>query len=117
MLLPNILGGIEIGIQAVPTLTAKEKRLRATIGAMLIPTPGTHLTGVSRVNSFYTDTSFLSFIEREVIQLGKGPTVQAALVVVLLALANLSCVSNVRQVLKDNRTARRSILHNALAQN
>jgi len=90
--------------------------LRTAIRTMLIPTTGTHLRGVAGVYPLHANTEFLGFVEREVIQVGKGPTVQLALVInvlVLLATSHLRRISNMGQVLKNDSTARSGMLYNS----
>src|SRR5690349_16064597 len=98
---------------------AEEQALRTAIRTMLRTTTGTHLRGVAGVYPLDADTAFLGFVEREAIQLGKGPTVQLALVLnvlVLLATSHLRCVSNVGQVLKDENSASSGMLYNSSRQ-
>ncbi len=121
MLVSDILGSIVISIQLIAAFAAKEEALRTAIRTMLIATSTTHLRGVPGVNTFDMDTPFLRFVDGEGIELRKGPGVQFSLVVTFLtaclAASHLGGLSNVGEVLKDNGTARRSVLHNALAQN
>jgi len=118
VLRPDIHRSVQIGIEAVPACAAQEETLRTTIRPMLIATTGTHLGSVAGVYPFNGYATFLRFVEREAIQLGKAPTVQAALGVSFLACAisDARGVTNVREVLKDNRTARRCILNDALGE-
>src|SRR5713226_4517564 len=122
MLIPNILGCIVISVEAVPTfrIPAKEEALRPTIRAMLKPTLGTPLRGVTWINPFNGNAAFLCFVDGEVIQLRKGPGVQSSLVVdvlVLLAAFHLGGLTDVREVLKDDGTARGGVLYDTLRQN
>lgn len=107
----DIDAGIEISIQAVPTLLAKEETLRATILPALIPTVRARLGSMSRVNLDDLHTPFLGFIPEEAMQLGKAPTVQASL---SFPMAHLGSLSNVRQIFKNQGTARGSVLDDAL---
>ena len=66
MLVPNIVGPIEIGIETVAALAAEEKRLRATIVAGLVPTARTGLTGVSWVNLDDRHPACLGLVAEEV---------------------------------------------------
>ncbi len=66
------------------------------------------------VNFDYIDTTFLGFVGQEGMELGKAPTVQAALGIMLLARADLTALSDVLEVLNDNGAARGSMLNNAL---
>lgn len=119
MLLPNILSGVEVCIQAVPTFAAEEKTLRTTIGAMLIATLRAGLTGMPGIDLDHGNTSLLPFISDEVIQLGKRPTMQLSLVInilVVLAPSHLGIVSNVLEVFQDNHRAWGSVLDDTLGE-
>ena len=119
VLLSNVIGGVEVCIQAVATLTAKEQGLRTAIIAGLVPTTRAHLRGMTWVYPFHADAAFLCLVERETIELSKGPTVQLALVIdvlVLLATSHLGGIPDVHQVLKDNRRAWGSVLNDTLGE-
>ncbi len=119
MLIPDILGRVVIRVEAVPTFTAEEERLRATIIAGLMPTARARLGGVARVNLDHLDPSCLGFVLDKRVQLGKAPAMQASLVInvlVLFASAHLGRFPDVGQVLKDDGTARSGVLNNALTE-
>ena len=113
MLVPNIVGPIEIGIETVATLAAEEKRLRATIVAGLVPTARTGLTGVSWVNLDDRHPACLGLVPEEAVELVKAPTVEASLP---FALSHLRSFANVAQVLDNNGSSWVSVLHNALGE-
>ena len=120
MLLPNVIAGIEVSIEAVTALAAKEERLRTTIIAGLIATTGTGLGSMSGVNLDYSDTPCLGFVLDKGVQLGKAPTMQTPLTVALLTVfftsPQLGSIPNVLEVFKDNGTARGGMLHDALGE-
>jgi hypothetical protein len=107
----DIDAGIEISIQAVPTLLAKEETLRATILPALIATVRASLGSMSRVNLDDLDAPFLGFITQEAMELGKAPTVKASL---SFTMAHPGSLSNVGQIFKNQGTAKASILYDAL---
>src|SRR5258708_2781688 len=120
MLLPNVIAGIEVSIEAVTALAAKEERLRTTIIAGLIATTGTGLGSMSGVNLDYSDTPCLGFVLDKGVQLGKAPTMQTPLTIALLTVfftsPQLGSIPNVLEVFKDNGTARGGMLHDALGE-
>src|SRR5438132_3406333 len=120
MLLPNVIAGIEVSIEAVPALAAKEERLRTTIIAGLIATTGTGLGSMSGVNLDYSDTPCLGFVLDKGVQLGKAPTMQTPLTVALLTVLftspQLGSIPNVLEVFKDHGAARGGMLHDALGE-
>jgi len=119
MLVSSIFRGIEVSIELIAALTAEEKRLRAAIVASLVATARTRLTGVSRIYLDHLHTTSFSLVGQEAMELSKAPRVQAAFrldILVGLATPNLGRFSNVRQILKDNRTARSGVLNNALGE-
>lgn len=94
--------------------------MRTTIVTGLVPTARTHLGGMSRINPFDSNPTFLGFVEREAVELGKRPTVQLALVgyiLVPLATAHPGRVSHIGEVLKDDGTASRDVLDDAFGEN
>ncbi len=91
-----------------------KQALRTAIIPRLIPTSGAGLRSMPGVNFDYIDTTFLGFVGQEGMELGKAPTVQAALGIMLLARADLTALSDVLEVLNDNGAARGSMLNNAL---
>jgi hypothetical protein len=89
VLVSYVVCRVEVSIQTVPTGAAFEERLGTTIRTMLIPAFAAHLGRVTGIYPLHTDTTFLRLVCREVIQLRKGPTVQSAFRIMLLALANV----------------------------
>src|SRR6266700_2857924 len=82
-----------------------------------MPTFGTSLRGMPRVNLDYFETSRLSFVLDKGVQLSKAPTVQTSFVVnvlVLLASPHLGSFPDVGQVLRNNCRSWLCILNNAL---
>jgi len=75
-----------------------KETLRTSIRAMLIPTPATGLRGMPWVNFDHLNTSLLRLVGQEGVELGEAPTMQAALGIVLLALADLATLTNVLEV-------------------
>jgi len=119
VLLSNILGGVEISIQAVAALAAEEETLRTAIGTMLITTTRTGLTGMPGVNDGYPDTTLLRFVGGKVIQLGKRPTMQLPLVLdvlVLLASTQMRRLTNIGEVLEDEGSPCRGVLNEAFGE-
>ncbi len=83
---------------------------------MLVATLTTGLRCVAWVNTLNTGPALLPFVRNKGIQLVKTPTVQAPFRVMLLARADLGCLSNVREILKHDDTARGNTLDNVLGQ-
>lgn len=79
MFLLQIQRCVEVCIQAVPTLTTKEKTLRTTIVSGLVPTCATGLAGVARVNLDDLDSPGLRFVGKKALELGNAPTVHTSL--------------------------------------
>ncbi len=103
-------------MELIATATAKEERLRTSIGTMLIATLATGLRGMSRVNPDDSNASRLRLVRDKRVQLGKAPAMQPSFILdmlVLLASAYLAGLSNVRQVLKHNGRAIGAGLHDA----
>jgi len=115
VLVPNIVGPIEVRVEAVATLATEEETLRPAIVAGLMPTSRTGLRGMPGVNFDDPYPSFLGFIANKVIQLGKAPAVEVAVSLTFLsfARANLGSLTNIGEVLKDDGTARSGVLHDA----
>jgi len=79
----------------------------------------TRLGRVSRVNLLDANTALLPFIGDEAVQLSKCPTVQLALVVnvlVVFAASHVRVLTNIGEVLKDNRCASRGTGNNLFAE-
>src|SRR5205085_11144137 len=116
MLLPNIVTGIEVCIEAIATVTTQEETLRTTVVTSLMSTFATGLGRVSRVDFHDLDTSFLCFVEDEAIQLSKAPPVKTSLRVSFLAfaIANLRGCSNVGEIFQNESAARSGMLNNSL---
>src|SRR6266571_4365009 len=115
----NIHGSVEICIEAVPALAAKEEGLRTAIGAMLIPTPTTRLAGMSGVNLGHSNPPCLCLVGQKAMELGKRPTMEAAFgldVFVRLSASDLGSFADILQVLKHNGTAWGRILNDAFTQ-
>ena len=95
MLVSNIDRGIQISIEAVATCTTEEERLRPTIIPRLLPTLTAHLRGVSWINLDHLNPTCLRLVAQEGVELGKAPSVHAALPLTFLVgdtLANISQV-------------------------
>jgi len=119
VLLPNILSSIEVGVEAVPTPATEEKRLRATVIPGLMPTLRAGLGRVTRVNLDHGYPSCLGFVREESMELGKAPGMHTAFVahiLVLFAAPHLGGLTDVRQVLKHDGTARSGVLYEAFGE-
>ena len=93
--------------------------MRATILPGLVPTLRTGLGRVARVNLDHGNPSCLCFVGQERVELRKTPGMQAAFVAhmrVLFAASHLGGLTDVRQVLKDNGTARDGMLDDAFGE-
>lgn len=119
ILLPNVVAGVQVSIELIPTLAAEEETLRTAIGTALIPTTRAGLTGMPGVNLDHLDTAFLCLVRGEIVQLGKRPTVQLPLVwdvLVLLASAQRRRLTNIGEVLEDEGSTGRSVLNEAFGE-
>jgi hypothetical protein len=120
--LSNVVAGVEIGIEAVSTLwlSAFEEGLRPTIGAMLMPTTRTGLTGMPWVHFDHPNTACFRFVRNKGVQLSERPAMHASFVVSLLALGFAAShhvgLSNVLEVLKSNGRACGGVLYDAFTQ-
>src|SRR5258706_6810924 len=94
----------------IATVTTEEQTLRTTVRTMLVATLAAGLRGMPGVYFDDLDTLFLSFVGEEPMELGKAPRVKSALP---LCMSQLGSLTDVGQILKDNRTAWGSMLHNA----
>ena len=112
MLLPNIVTGIEVCIEAIATVTTQEETLRTTVGTVLVPATATSLRGVSRVNLDHLDTSLLCLVYQEAMELRETPIMESTLCFRILL--HRGAFTNVRQVLKDNGTAGGNVLNDTL---
>ena len=102
MLLSNIVGGIEIGIQAVATCSTAEEGLRTAIVACLVPTTRARLRGVARINLDHPDAFGLRLVGQKRMKLCKAPRVDTPLplhALALFAATNLRVLTDVGQVL------------------
>lgn len=113
ILVPNVVRSIQVCIELIATLAAKEERLRTAIRAMLIPALATGLRGMPGISSDNGDSPRLRFILDKQVESGEAPTMQAAL---LCAFALRGALPNIRQVLKHNSTARGGMLDDALGE-
>jgi hypothetical protein len=119
MFISNIMRRIEISIEAVATVAAKEEALRTAIIAGLMPTTRTGLAGVPGVYFDHRDATGLCFVREEAMELGKRPAMEAVLIVhvlVLIASPNLGRFADIGQVLEDKGAARGGILYKAFGE-
>ena len=86
----------------IVTLTATKFRLRSTVRPMLIPTLGTRLRSMARINTNDSNTLGLCLIRDQLTQTSKGPLVKLT---TLLHATTLSIRTYFSQVLNHNRTA------------
>ena len=113
MFLSDILRGVQISIEAVATVPAPEKRLRATISAGLMPTARTGLAGMARINFDHLASLRLCLVGKKALQLGKAPRVHPALSFTPFVGNSLA---DIREVLKHDGTARGGVLHEAFGE-
>jgi hypothetical protein len=114
VLLPHIIAGVEVSVEGIAAPAAEEDRLRTAIGTMLIATARTRLRGMPGINRDHTDATLLRLVDGESMQLGKRPTMQPPFVsnvLVPFASAHPGGLTNMREVLEDEGTARVGILN------
>ena len=119
MLLSNIVGGIEIGIQAVATCSTAKEGLRTAIVACLVPTTRARLRGVARINLDHPDALGLRLVGQKRMKLCKAPRVDTPLplhALAFFAATNLRVLTDVGQVLKDQRATRRGRFYEAFGE-
>jgi hypothetical protein len=120
MLLSNVVGSIEIGIQAVATSSTAKEGLRTAIVACLVPTTRARLRGVARINLDHPDALGLRLVGQKRMKLCEAPRVHTTLplhALALFAATNLRVLADVGQVLKDQRGTSRSRLYDTFGEN
>jgi hypothetical protein len=101
---PEHLGSIEVCVEVIAALAAKEDGLRTAIGMMLIATPRTGLAGVPGANCDAGDSTLLHLVDGEGVQLGKRPTVKSAFalnVLVAFAASYLGGLADMHEILEN----------------
>lgn len=119
MLVSDVFRSVQVCIEAIVTLTAKEQRLRTSVVTSAMPTTRTRLRRVAWVNLLDADTALLPFISNEAVQLGKCPTMQLAFVLnvlVFLAASNLGSLTDVGEIFKNNGCTSRGTDDNLLTE-
>lgn len=112
MLQADIAGSIEVRVQLKTTSFATEDRLTGTVSPVNMTTAGAGFGGVTRVNIDHADSLLLGFVLDEASELSKAPGVKAS---GLLSLALFDSLSNVGQVLQNDRPSRSGSRDNLFA--